>query len=345
MTVGGTSKVVRTTISAVVILLACAAGASAQDWARKMFDEKAHDFGVVARAAKTVYKFEFKNIYEETVHISGVRVSCGCTKATIEQPTLKTWETSAIIAEVDTRNFTGQRSVTITVSIDKPFSAEVQLQVYANIRTDVVINPGLVDLGSVDEGAAAEKTVEVNYAGRTDWKITDVRSANDHLQVELQETQRGGGKVAYKLAVHLDDSTPAGTIADQLFLVTNDRNYKTIPLDIQGRVVPELTVTPETLVLGDVVEGEEVTERIVVRGKTPFKIISVECDDESFSFDVGQDAKTLQIVTLIYTAPHEPGKVKKQVRIVTDRDSRELVLEASATVTASTETHVTAVSK
>jgi hypothetical protein len=328
-------------------MLACSASASGQDWARKMFQESAHDFGVVARAAKTVYKFEIQNIYEETVHITGVRASCGCTKPSISQATLKTWEKGEIIAEIDTRNFTGQRSATVTVTIDKPYPAEIQLQVFVNIRTDVVINPGVVELGSVDEGTSTAKTVAVNYAGRNDWKITDVRSANEHLQVELQETERGGGRVAYALKILLDESAPPGTIADQLFLVTNDRNYRTIPLDIQGRIVPELTVTPATLVLGDVAQGQEVTEKIVVRGKSPFKILAVECDDASFSFDVGDESKTLQIVTLRYTASSEPGKIRKQVRIVTDRDNREVLLEASATVTESAEesAQVTAASR
>ena len=67
--------------------------ASAQQWAYKMFGETtSHDFGTVARAAKSDYVFEMQNIYKETIHISGVRASCGCATPRIVKPTLETWE-------------------------------------------------------------------------------------------------------------------------------------------------------------------------------------------------------------------------------------------------------------
>ena len=50
-----------------------------QEWARKMFDSTEHKFGTVAKGAKAEHRFQIKNLYEEDVHISGVRSSCGCT--------------------------------------------------------------------------------------------------------------------------------------------------------------------------------------------------------------------------------------------------------------------------
>ena len=40
-----------------------------------MFKESSHDFGNVARGAKTEYRFKFQNIYEEPLHIAAVRSS------------------------------------------------------------------------------------------------------------------------------------------------------------------------------------------------------------------------------------------------------------------------------
>jgi len=57
----------------------------AQDWAKKMFKVTKHDFGTVARGAKSEFRFEFENIYEEDLHIAGVRSSCGCTSPVIAQ--------------------------------------------------------------------------------------------------------------------------------------------------------------------------------------------------------------------------------------------------------------------
>ena len=50
---------------------------------------------------------------------------------------MKTYEKGAIVATFNTNSFHGQRGATLTVIIDKPFYAEVQLHVRGYIRSDV----------------------------------------------------------------------------------------------------------------------------------------------------------------------------------------------------------------
>ena len=106
--------------------------------------------------------------------------------------------------------------------IDAPYYAEVQLSINGYIRNDVVFQPGAVEFGAVDSGQGASVTVSVSYAGREDWEIDDVRSANENFEVELQEKLRSGGRVNYDMIVRLKPSAPPGYIHDQLLIVTND---------------------------------------------------------------------------------------------------------------------------
>ena len=101
--------------------------------------------------SKAEFRFQVKNIYEEPAHIQGVRSSCGCTTPQITRTDLKTFETGEIVAEFNTRNFTGHKSATLTVTFDKPFHAEVQLNITGFIRSDVVTQPGAIDFGTVDQ--------------------------------------------------------------------------------------------------------------------------------------------------------------------------------------------------
>ena len=73
------------------LLLAVLAGSPVvgQQWAGRMFEQTRHDFGSVARGAKTEYEFVLSNIYLEDVHIASVRTSCGCTTPRIKKPWLK----------------------------------------------------------------------------------------------------------------------------------------------------------------------------------------------------------------------------------------------------------------
>ena len=308
----------RKSIVAVLALCCFIAPARSQEWARKMFQTTSHSFGNVARGAKAEFAFKLTNIYKEDIHIAGVRSSCGCTTPKISQQTLKTYEQGEIIAQFNTRTFLGEKSATLTVTIDRPFYAEIQLQVSGYIRSDVVLDPGAVDFGAVDHGSPAERTLRVTYAGRHDWQIKDVLSASDYLEAELKELSRGNGQVVYNLTVRMKDNVPVGYVKDQITLLTNDVRASQIPVDIEGRVVSEITVSPASLFLGVVQPGQKRTKQIVVKGKKPFRIVDVKCDDAAFEFSMPDTAKSTHLVTVTFTAGNSPEKVSQRIRITTD---------------------------
>ena len=313
----------------------------AQDWAEKMFDKMEHNFGTVARGADTVYRFEVTNLYKQTMHISGVRSSCGCTDVSIENPTIKTHEKAYIVAKFNTRTFTGRHGATITVTFASPFAAEVQVRVHGNIRSDVVFNPGAIQFGTVDQGSAKQQQVSVSYAGRGNWQILDITNDNDYFEVELTETTRTSRQVAYKLLVRIKDNVPPGYIADQLTVVTNESSAESqrIPLFVEGKVVPEISVTPENLVLGDVEAGAEVVRKVVVRGKTPFKIVDIGCGDNCFQFKTDDQAKKVHLVEITYRAGVNTGKLSSPIHIKTDRgEDRMATCMVSATIVEPTQT-------
>ena len=319
----------------VVLVGLLSASVSAQEWADKMFNKLDHDFGTVARGAETVYRFEITNLYKQPMKITGVTSSCGCTSPSVENGTIKTYEKAYIVAKFNTHTHVGRKGATLTVRFAPPFQAEVQVRVHGNIRSDVVFSPGAVQFGSVDQGISKEQRISVNYAGRSNWQILDVTNDNDHFEVELQETSRRGGKVSYGLLVRLKDNLPAGYIKDQLTVVTNDglADTQRIPLFVEGRVVPEISVTPEALVLGDVKLGSPVTKKLIVRGKQPFRIMDVNCGDDCFTFKTDNESKQLHFVELTFNPSGQPGSVKVPVQITTDRGAdRSATLMVSAKV-------------
>lgn len=292
--------------------------ASAQDWAQKLFQVTSHDFGTVARGSQPEFAFEITNIYEEPVEIAEVRTSCGCTTPQITKRHLKTWEKGAVVATLNTRSFTGSKQATLTVVISKPFPAEVQLSIQGNIRSDVVFEPWQVDFREVPQGRAAEQRVIVTHAGKADWQIVDVRSANPHFEVELLSENRAAGRVRYELLVRLLASAPAGHFQDELTFVTNDPKSGAITLPIQGQVLTPLTVNPASLFLGVLHPGQAVTKRLVVRGTQPFRVLQVDCGNEAFQFEVSDEAKTLHFIPVTFQADQQTGELNETIQIATD---------------------------
>ncbi len=306
-----------------VASLLCAATADAQDWAKAMFNATSHDFGVVARGAKVEYRFIVENIYEEDAHIQSVSSSCGCTTPTVNRNLLKTWEKAEIVTTIDTRGFLGRKDATVTVVFDKPFPAEVQLHVHTYIRSDIVVQPGAVSFGSVTEGAGAKQTVNVSYAGRDDWRIVRVESANPNIEAIAAETKRTPGQVGYSLSVQLKADAPPGYIRDQLVLVTNDFDARAarVPVAVEGVIVSTLSVRPSPLMMGVVEAGSSVTRNIVVQGREPFKVVTVTCTDPRFRCRTTDESKSAHVLPVSFAADGdvpEKGQVRAKIWIETN---------------------------
>ena len=330
---------IRVLAAAAIVIAASASSCFAEAWATKMFAETKHDFGTVARGSDTSFKFAAKNIYKQDIELVSVRSSCGCTTPTLDKKTLKTGETGYVTATFNTRTFTGIHGATLTVDIrwndnGNWLNGEAQLRVDGNIRGDIVFTPGAVKFDSIDQGTKAEQKVEVTYAGRSNWKIVDVRGASDGIEVELTQTQRYSGRVAYDVLVRLKDTAAAGYFNDQLVLVTNDEDNPRIPIYVGGRIVPQISVSPESLLLGDVTQGQQISKKIIVHGKRPFKIVSVQCNDEDcFQFKTDSESKDRHIVDITFNAKKNAGNVKEAIHIATDLGAKlEANLTAYATI-------------
>jgi hypothetical protein len=205
----------------------------------------------------------------------------------------------------------------VTVTIDRPQWAEVELNVKGYVRTDIVLEPGQVDLGSVPLGQTADKKIKIEHFGRDDWKLTGVTAHSPYLQPSLKEISRSFGRVVYELDVQLKDGAPSGYLNDQLVLATNDRRAS-FPVIVEGRIVSPLTVSPTTLMLGTLAPGQKVIKRIVVKGTKPFNILEVRCDDEAFAFEVTNETSVVHLVPVTFVAGNQPGKISRKIEVITD---------------------------
>lgn len=310
---------------ALLTLAMLPAVAPSQEWARKMFGNVHHDFGTVAKSAKVEHEFEITNCWVEDVHIAGVRSTCGCTTPRIENADLKTWEKGKVVAHFNTDRFSGRKGATLTVTIDRPFFAEVQLRVDGFIRDDIAFNPTSVQFGTIDTGKPSEQLVNIGYGGYSNWQIQQVRSANPHLTGQVVELSRQPGQVLYQLTVRLDKAAPEGYFRDHLMLVGSDSQET--PILVEGRVESQITASPGSLMMGVVQPGHKASKPIVLKGKQPFRVVSITCPDQSFKFTPDAKSAQLHVIPVTFEAGKQTGKVRQAIRIETDQGK---VVEISA---------------
>ena len=291
-------------------------------WPEDAFPVKSHDFGTVAVAAKTEFRFPIVNQFNAPMHIQSVRASCGCTTPIVETDYIPAGGKGSILARFNTSTFRGKKGATLTVVIDKPVYAEVRLRVDGYIRSDMVFHPGAIEFGKVEPGTPATETTKVLYAGRGDWKIVDVRSNQPWLQPSFRQTVRGQGKVNYEISVSLREDAPEGFFQDEIVVITNDRAMPNVPLKVSGTVEGKLSISPQSIALGSVKPGESIRQMLVIRGAEPFKIESIRCEGWDVDFEPSSTAKKTHIVAAHFTPKQQAqGAQKVSVTIKTAGDN------------------------
>jgi len=283
------------------------------NWAEQMFSQMSHDFQTVARGAEVVLRVKVTNKYQETIHLSSVRTSCNCISAKLSTNTLKTWDEGIVEIRLNTLQYKGERNANVIVTIDQPRFIEVTIPIHAYIRTDVVIEPGSAVLGTVLQGETGDRKLRIDYAGNVssgglNWKITDVKSPRNPNVVgmvrELGRTSNGiTANVSYELTVKLNPQTPVGDLREQILLITNDGNSPQIPILVEGRVIPEYSITPPLIVLKSLKAGAQQSVKVIISSKNPFAIDKIESNSGSDAF-------------LVQPPPRDRYRVVQELRLI-----------------------------
>ncbi len=207
----------------------------------------------------------------------------------------------------------------ITVVIDRPYYAEVQLTVTGKIRSDVVTEPGELRFGDLDQGTEKEIPLKISYAGRPDWKITDVRGNNENIEVRMDPpTRQPGGLMTVVLRVRLKSDAPIGDFQDELTIVTNDARSDSFSLPVSGRILAPVAITPQLVSLGDIQEGSVARQKFIVRAKQPFVIQKIECQDDRFQFQIPKESKNVHIVPFEFRGEIGQGEFRQRIIVKTD---------------------------
>jgi hypothetical protein len=138
------------------------------------------------------------------------------------------------------------------------------------------------------------------------------------FEVVLSKPLRTSTQTAYDLTLRLKPDSPAGYVKGQLILVTDDPRATQIPMDVEGRVVAEVTASPQFLSFGEVAAGGSATKNLVVRANRPFKVTGIACDDPGFSCELKPNVAAVQILPITFRPVGNAGRVELPLRVLTD---------------------------
>jgi len=228
-----------------IVVLAGVLGGASQAWAGAidLFPEKEKDFGVSARGTILVHYFRFTNTTGQPLQLGQPRVSCGCVSAYILKNTIAPGETSAVIAQMDTRRIPVPgvvRTVTVYVPFFSPSVEEVSLRVSSTCRDDLFITPDTLALGTVQKGKGATTSTKVTLTTDPSWQVTEAKSTGGYVKVEVKQDTRQGSQVTYEVTATLDKDCPAGNWTSEVFLTTNNPGIPKLRIPVTVNVTNQV---------------------------------------------------------------------------------------------------------
>jgi hypothetical protein len=297
--------------------------ASGENWADSLFKERNHEFGVVARGAKVRHLFLLTNRLSEEITILSLRPSCGCTTGKASTASIAPGKTATIEAEMDTRNFVGDKATSLYVSLvtANGREGEVRLGVSSTILSDIVLNPGSIDFGTVGRGQSPTRTLIMERIGAPNWEVERMVSACRAINASLDETRRANGLVEYTLTVTLKPDAPAGLLHDEIRFLTNDPETRSISVNLNAQVRGDLSASPSMVSLGRVTSAAGAFGHVWIRGSKPFAVTATEGSGNGFSIAADDTSrKPLHRITVSYK-PEEGttrGDLRRNFQIHTD---------------------------
>lgn len=306
----------RLCLSAVVVM-ALATPAAAATWAESLFAGISHDFGSVARGPTLAHTFRLTNTTGKTIHIAGVRVSCGCVTAMASTTQIPPGQATEIQAHVDTRRFSGAKTVTIFVQFDRPAWDEVRLTVSANGHDQISVTPEMLAFGGVVKGEGAVRTATVRIVG-VGTHLISVQADSNYVQLAARNTSASEMELVYEVTATLRPDTPAGKWFTDIWLQTDNPSIQRVRLPLSVDVTSALQFSTACAAFGSIPQGESREKRIIVRGPQPFKIVKIDGADDTISATASAtDARPVHVL-VIGVKGSAIGDVTKSLRLTTD---------------------------
>jgi Protein of unknown function (DUF1573) len=307
------------------------------DWVTRVFPDRAHDFGVVARGSQVRYSFPVVNRTDLEVRIVDWKTKCGCTNVRVGSKVIPPGTQTTVEATIDTTRFVGHKASGLTLVLDRPFVTNVDLNMTCYIRTDITLTPGLVDFGIVRPSEKpATASLTLTYAGgHSNWEIVDMKTRSAKVKIIAKEVARfADGRIQWSLTATLEPGLPNGLFRDEVSVITNDSQAQTIPISVVANLQSAVSVSPSIINFGSLKPGQSASKVVRVRSASAFSITRLSGSESALqAVEEKPGAAADHLVNVILKAPDATGPFHAVLEVESDmKDEPPAKIKAFATI-------------
>ena len=188
-------------------------------------------------------------------------------------------------------------------------------------RGELVLKPARIEIADMVKGSSYSKTVKLSRIGNGNLDIKQISSGTPSIVAKLLNGTKTNAKEA-QIEIQVKASDEIGLMERKVVIETNNLDYPTITLPIQGNVVSHIKVKPEEAFLGLLSDTNALKKTITIssRTNTSFKIQSVRSSVDKLLAKVypTNEAESVWEIVLTPIAGLHQGSLKGHILVETN---------------------------
>ncbi len=139
--------------------------------------QKEYNFGSIIQGEKVSYIFNVMNNGWDTLHISSVKTSCGCTAALLTSDHLAGGDTASINVSFNSEKFEGDITKTVSIYSNDAQKPIEEVKILGRVQVELVIDPHFVYLNNIKKSSPFVGVVSFKNQGSSKIRITKTNTS------------------------------------------------------------------------------------------------------------------------------------------------------------------------
>lgn len=234
-----------------------------------------YEFGKVKSGDPVKYTYYFTNSGTETLEISRVQPSCGCTTAGDFTKKVEPGQSGSIPIQFNSGNFNGSVFKTITVSSNAKNQPTTVLQLKGAIWKAIELSPAYSVLNIPPDSPTGTAVVHITNNLKEPLTLYEPHSSNPAFSAELKTNSVGKG---YELTITARRPLTNGTMNGQISLKSTSTNTPLVSVPFWANVQSALMVFPPQITLPPAPLTNKVSPAITIQNNSTNKLTVTDAE-------------------------------------------------------------------
>lgn len=197
--------------------------------------QKSWDFGFIPRGAKVTHNFLLKNVGTDTLKITNVRKSCGCTAAPLRKTVLTPGDTTLLEVTFNSGSYQGAISKAVYIESNDPIEPFMDISFVATVSVPSKVlsfDPYFIKFDTI-RYLPAKAEIKVANLDSNSVDFTIAEQPSSYVNLKTKRKKIAPGKET-EIQIVLDKAPPPGEFGTSFTVICGDDKKSRFTIPISG---------------------------------------------------------------------------------------------------------------